>query len=387
MSTPSPVDVCVRGAGAVGATLALALAREGLSVRLVARPAPASGAAPSDDVRAYALNAASRSLLARLKVWDALPADAVTAVHDMQVNGDAPAGARVPGRIDFSAWQQGVDALAWIVDAAELDRTLDTALRFAPAVQRVADDAPEAGAALTVLAEGKHSATRDALGVRTQRHAYDHWALATRLVGELPHANRALQWFADGDVLALLPMDRPLPGRSWALVWSQAPERARSWHAADDDALAAVLAQRTAGTVGVLRPAGARALWPLQLARAERIVGPGWALVGDAAHVVHPLAGQGLNLGLADVDSLARVLAAREPWRGLGDEALLRRHARARAADVLAMATVTDGLLNLFAHDTPGLRLARNLGLSLVDRLSPLKRRLVAQALGPGAAG
>lgn len=387
MSTPSPVDVCVRGAGAVGATLALALAREGLAVRLVARPSSALAAVPNGDVRAYALNATSRALLARLKVWDALPPDAVTPVHDMQVQGDAPASARVPGRIDFSAWQQGVDALAWIVDAAELDRTLDTALRFAPAVQRVGEDAADVPAALTVLAEGKHSATRDALGVRVQRHAYDHWALATRLVGDVPHANRAMQWFADGDVLALLPMDRPAPGRSWALVWSQAPERARAWHAADDDALAAVLAQRTGGAAGALRPAGPRALWPLQLARAERVVGPGWALVGDAAHVVHPLAGQGLNLGLADVDSLARVLAEREPWRSLGDEALLRRHARARATDVWAMATATDGLLNLFARDTPAVRLARNLGLTLVDRLSPLKRRLVAHALGPGGAG
>jgi 2-polyprenyl-6-methoxyphenol hydroxylase-like FAD-dependent oxidoreductase len=151
-------DVCIRGNGAVGLSLALALARQGLRIGLVG-PAPADLPA-SPDVRAYALNAASRRLLAELRVWDALPADAVTAVDEMKIAGDAPGGA-----LRFSAWQQGVEALAWIVDAAALEATLRTAARFAPHLTLLADgDAAADGAALTVLAEGKASASRDALG-------------------------------------------------------------------------------------------------------------------------------------------------------------------------------------------------------------------------------
>jgi 2-polyprenyl-6-methoxyphenol hydroxylase-like FAD-dependent oxidoreductase len=159
-------DVCVRGAGAVGMSLALALSRQGLQVALVQPgPAPGQAAQPArPDVRAYALNAASRALLARLKVWDALPADAVTPVLDMKVHGDAAGSA-----IHFSAWTQAVDALAWIVDAAELEAVLRAALRFAPHVQLTTQ---EPAAPLRVLAEGKHSPTREQLGVAMDRQPY-----------------------------------------------------------------------------------------------------------------------------------------------------------------------------------------------------------------------
>jgi 2-polyprenyl-6-methoxyphenol hydroxylase-like FAD-dependent oxidoreductase len=144
----------------------------------------------------------------------------------------------------------------------------------------------------------------------------------------------------------------------------------------------AALAQATEGAAGALALAGPRASWPLAIARAESVCGPGWVLVGDAAHVVHPLAGQGLNLGLADVAVLAEVLAAREGWRALGDEKLLARYARQRLGPVQAMAQVTDGLLQLFASEQPLLKELRNRGLSLADRLPPLKRLLTARALG-----
>ena len=121
--------------------------------------------------------------------------------------------------------------------------------------------------------------------------------------------------------------------------------------------------------------------WPLMQANASAWCGPGWVLLGDAAHVVHPLAGQGLNLGLADVAALTAVIGQREPWRGLGDEKLLRRYARERIAPTWAMAQVTDGLLNLFSHEAPALRELRNRGLSLVNRLPPLKRWLTTRAL------
>ncbi|NDY92572.1 FAD-dependent monooxygenase [Ideonella livida] len=363
-------DVRILGSGIVSRSLALCLAHQGLQVALQARPA----ASPrTDDVRAYALNPSSVALLQRLRAWDALPAEARTAVLDMKVAGDAPGAG-----IEFSAWQQAVDALAWIVDAAELENSLETAVRYNPRI----DLQPQPGpAALTVVAEGKASAERERLGVAFERHGYGHSALATRLVAEGPHQGTAWQWFRAPEVLALLPLDRPECGHGYALVWSQPAEQAEHWRQAAPEALEEVLLQLTGGVVGRLRVAGDRATWPLALGRAQAVSGPGWALVGDAAHVVHPLAGQGLNLGLADVQALDEVLAARESWRDLGDAALLRRYARKRAWGTWAMAQGTDGLWQLFAQDAPGLRELRNHGMTLVNRIAPLKRWLVRQAL------
>jgi 2-polyprenyl-6-methoxyphenol hydroxylase-like FAD-dependent oxidoreductase len=366
-------DVCVRGAGAVGVSLALALSRLGLRVALHAGAA-AHAAEPREDVRAFALNAGSVALLRELKVWDALPADARTAVYDMHIEGDAGGAS-----LDFSAWTQGVEALAWIVDAAALEQVLHSALSFAPHVQRISGDKP-VEASLLALAEGKDSATREALGVPMTVHRYGQRALAARLQSDRVHAGVARQWFRSPDVLALLPFDRPQPEHSYALVWSVPDERADQLLALDAAAFEAALADATAGAVGSLRLCGERSAWPLSAARAEQVCGAGWALLGDAAHVVHPLAGQGLNLGLADVRALARVLAERESWRDIGDERLLRRYARMRAAPTLAMGQLTDGLLQLFSSPQPVLRELRNRGLSLVNALPPLKRLLAERA-------
>jgi ubiquinone biosynthesis UbiH/UbiF/VisC/COQ6 family hydroxylase len=372
------VDVMVRGAGIVGQSLALALGRLGLQVAL--RPdAPRADAGP--DVRAYALNAGSVNLLRRLKVWDALPAHAATPVYDMHVQGDAHEGVNA-GVIDFSAWEQCVGELAWIVDAAVLERELAAALRFAPHVQRLAhDDDRSTHATLTALCEGKASATRESLGVRFDRLDYGHSAIAARLVASAPHHGVARQWFRSPDVLALLPFDAPEPGRSYALVWSLPHERAQALLGLDRPAFDAALMQATAGEAGALSLASVRAAWPLMLAQASAWCGPGWVLLGDAAHVVHPLAGQGLNLGLADVAMLARVIAEREPWRALDDPKLLRRYARERALPTWAMGQLTDALLHLFAHPAPVARELRNRGLTLVNRLTPVKRWLTARAL------
>ena len=373
----TPLDVRIHGSGIVSRALGLALARQGLSVGIDARPAPGDAAAP--DVRAYAINGESMQLLASLKVWDALPATARTAVHDMHIQGDAG------GAIDFSAWRQSVEALAWIVDAGELEAVLETAARFAHGLHVLppegAAPAAEMPAALTVIAEGKASAHRDDLGLRFERHHYGHRALAARIESDLPHAGVARQWFNAPDVLALLPFDRPAPTRSYGLVWSLPEARALELSTAPVETFEAALNAATQGAAGRLSLASERATWPLMQARAESLTGPGWVLVGDAAHVVHPLAGQGLNLGLGDVVALADVLATRESWRPLGDPALLARYARRRLLPVRAMAGVVDGLWQLFSADHPAARELRNRGMSLVNELGPLKRFLVSRAL------
>lgn len=370
-----PFDVQVLGSGVVGRSLALALARCGLNVAL----RPDGAQVPiGDDVRAYALNAASVELLRGLKVWEALPAHAATPVLDMHVQGDAYASA-----IDFSAWQQRVGALAWITDAEALERELAAAVRFAPHITVVdaAEPAASISAALTALCEGKISATRESLGVQFEQVDYGHRAIAARLTSSSTHQGLARQWFRSPDVLALLPFDSPRPSRSFALVWSLPDARAADLLGVDAAGFERELMQATNGEAGELALASERKAWPLMQAGAHAWCGPGWVLLGDAAHVVHPLAGQGLNLGLADVAALVRVIGEREPWRALGDEKLLRRYARERAAPTWAMRQLTDGLLRLFSDEAPLLRELRNRGLTLANRLSPLKRWLTARAL------
>ena len=363
-------DVQVAGSGIVGKTLALSLARLGLSVALRGAPAGSDG---REDVRAYALNPGSVGLLRGLRVWQALPADARTPVHDMFVHGDAKGAA-----LEFSAWEQRVGELAVIADAAALERELDAALRFAPHVTRVDADV---AATLVAHCEGRAAADLKSLGAGIAVEPYGQKAIAARLVTSRPHANVARQWFRSPDVLALLPFDRPEPRRSYALVWSLPAERADALLALEPAAFEAELALAADGEAGELRLASERAAWPLAVGGAATWCGPGWVVLGDAAHVVHPLAGQGLNLGLGDVAALVSVIAEREPWRRMGDERLLRRYVRLRAAPTSAMLRITDGLLRLFAEDKAPIRELRNNGLSLVNRISPLKRWLTARAL------
>jgi 2-polyprenyl-6-methoxyphenol hydroxylase-like FAD-dependent oxidoreductase len=366
------LDVCIRGAGIVGRTLALLLARERLRVGLVEQPAVA--ASGHSDVRAYALNPASRALLEMLRAWPD-PAHA-TPVAAMQVHGDEG------GAVSFSAADQGVAALAWIVDVPALQDRLGEALRYQPLVERLQAPQP---ATLTVVCEGRASATRAEFGVQFDITSYPQRAIAARLTCELPHGLVARQWFADGEIVALLPMGDSIGGAAGnlvALVWSVREERADALLAMDPAAFALELEKACGRALGAMTLATERAAWPLQLARANRWCGPGWALAGDAAHNVHPLAGQGLNLGLADAKELARALHERESWRSVGDAKLLRRYERSRKADVLAMGAATDGLQQLFAQQAEPWASLRNWGMSGFDRSGPLKDWVARQAMG-----
>jgi len=368
----APLDVCIRGAGVVGSTLALLLARERLRVGLVEQPGTA---APRDDVRAYAMNSASRDLLDGLRAWPGT-ADA-TPVQGMQVHGDDG------GEVNFHARAEEVPALAWIVDVPALERQLAEALRYQPLVTRLA--APQA-APLTVVCEGRASATREEFGVQFDVQPYAQHAIAARLACEKPHGQVARQWFGDGDVLALLPLggaeSEAAATHSVALVWSVRQDRADALMQLPPAEFEARLGAASHGALGRLTLASERAAWPLQLARADRWCGPGWALAGDAAHNVHPLAGQGLNLGLADAQALAGVLRDREYWRPLGDLKLLRRYERARKAQVLAMGAATDGLAQLFAHDNAAAGWLRNWGMRGFEQAGPLKHWVARQAAG-----
>jgi 2-polyprenyl-6-methoxyphenol hydroxylase-like FAD-dependent oxidoreductase len=380
-------DICIRGAGIVGRSLALLLARERWRVALV--DGHPHSAAP--DVRAYSLNGAAKALLEDLRCWPDSPA--VTPVHQMQVWGDDG------GQLNFSASEQGSQALNWMVDVPVLEARLAAAVQFQPLIEVLS--APVA-APLNVICEGRASQTRAELGIGFDITHYPQHALATRLQCAQPHGGVARQWFrfgetpaqagAQAEILALLPLGGE-GGSEVALVWSVPPARAQALMALDAGAFAHELAAACGQALGPMTLTAERAVWPLQLARAERWVGamPGapdhsFALAGDAAHALHPLAGQGLNVGLGDVAELVRVLRGKEFWRPLNDLKLLRRYARARQADVQAMGLVTDTLQRLFAQPGPLWQQLRNRGLSEFDRSGPLKRWITRQAMGTASA-
>ncbi len=384
----NPPDICIRGAGIVGRTLALLLARERLNVTLVESAPPVK----TSDVRAYSLNGAAMALLQDLRCWPDSPA--VTPVHQMQVWGDHG------GQLRFGAQEQGVDELNWMVDVPVLEERLAQAVRFQPQIE--VTQTPRS-APLTVVCEGRASQTRAELGVGFDITHYEQHAVATRLVCEQAHQGIARQWFGwcqvaglslpQADILALLPLGGE-GGHEVALVWSVHPLRAQALMSLTPDAFAAELGQACSFNLGRMSLSAERAVWPLQMARAERWIGsmPGaikqsFVLAGDAAHALHPLAGQGLNVGLADVAELVRVLKAKEFWRPVHDLKLLRRYERARQADVQAMGLVTDSLQRLFAQPGPLWQNLRNWGMRGFDRSGPLKNWMTRQAMGQTASG
>ncbi|QNP47771.1 FAD-dependent monooxygenase [Diaphorobacter aerolatus] len=374
-------DVCIRGAGIVGRTLALLLARERLSVALV--DSAGSRASSHSDVRAYAMNVASREVLQSVRCWP--EAEHATPVLQMQVHGDQG------GSVTFDAGRQHAEAMAWIVDVPALEQRLADATRFQSLVEVVS--AP-VSAPLTVVCEGRASKSRSEFGVEFDTTAYGQTAIATRLRSERPHSQIARQWFTpDGSILAFLPLEGP-EGNSVAVVWSIPQEQVTQWLAADDVAFAKKLQALSENSLGTLELAAARASWPLQQAQARRWCGtmpqadrestnaPHWVLAGDAAHTVHPLAGQGLNIGLADASALARILSERPTWRSVGDMRLLRQYERERKSALLPLGTTMDALQQLFARQESPLQALRNWGMRRFEMSGPVKEWVARQAMG-----
>ncbi len=372
-SMASNFDVCIRGSGMVGSSLALLLARLRLRVALVGSPEQAN------DVRAFALNASSQALLSDLRCWPA-PSHA-TPVQTMQVWGDAG------GQLQFQS--PSPSGLTHIVDVPVLEKKLAEAVDAQHAITRV----PSAvDATLTVICEGRSSVTRQALGVSFNTLPYQQHGLATRVQCAMPHRQSAFQWFnqSEGelDILALLPMGGP-QGHEAAVVWSLPSAKAQAMQSLSALELGDALNQASHNTLGHLQVTAAVQTWPLQLAQAQQWSGRfdnghAWVLAGDAAHTIHPLAGLGLNLGLADVRELASVLQSRETtdyWRGLDDVHLLRRYERARKAGMQSTWLACDGLQRLFNHPHSMAQSLRNWGMNSFNQLSPLKQWVVQQAM------
>ncbi|CCD29100.1 Ubiquinone biosynthesis hydroxylase,UbiH/UbiF/VisC/COQ6 family [Candidatus Glomeribacter gigasporarum BEG34] len=382
-------DASVVGGGIVGKTAALALARTGLRVALLARaPAPLPANAAACDGRVYAVSGGTQRLLERLRVWQALDRARLSPVYDMRVYGDAHA------ELHFSAFQAAVPELAWIVESSLLEGALDTALGFHPSVEilnasaqklRVSsdmaalelEDGAPLKARLVVGADGAHSWVRAQSGIPCTQREYGQTALTAQFQAEQPHREAAYQWFRNGEIIALLP----LPENKVSLVWSAHTPHARALRALDVPSFAAAVEQGSERRLGALQCLSPVRGFALALCKASRLIAPRVALVGDAAHVIHPLAGQGLNLGVRDVAALARTVAAREPFRDPGDPVLLRRYERSRRADIQLLMAATDGLYRLFSWSGAVPRGVRNAGFKLVNAMPRIKRWLASYSV------
>lgn len=384
-------DVAVVGAGMVGAAAALGLARQGLEVAVLERRPPPPYPAGEWRLRVSALSLASEYLLRNLGVWDTVAAERITPYREMHV-WDALGRASI--HFDCVDLQQ--PRLGHIVENDRVQRALWEALEQAPGIRLLCparleradshgraalalEDGTRVTAELVVAADGAASRMRREAGIAVDRWRYRQRAVVAVVAPRASHRDTAWQRFLPGGPLAFLPLN---DGRC-SIVWSAAEAEAERLLDCGDAEFCDALTRASGGRLGVIDQCGPRASFALHYQHARHYVRPGLALIGDAAHVVHPLAGQGVNLGLLDAAALAGQLRPdRRRKAGAGSMKLLRRYERARRGDNLSMALAFDALNRLFGSSSPVLVSARNLGLEAAGRLAPLKRFFMEQATG-----
>jgi 2-octaprenylphenol hydroxylase len=393
-------DVVVVGRGAVGAAAALGIAQTGLRTAWVGPAAPDSTPDVGWDVRVFALSPGTRDLLRALRVWDEMPRSRIAPVYDMRVYGgpgmDAP-------ELHLDAYTGRVDALAWIVENRSLVGALGQALRFAGvtvfedivAAMQVSDTPGQGmavlelgggrtvSARLVVGADGADSTMRELAGIDVGVRSYGQRGVVANFEATRPHGDTAYQWFGpELGVLALLPLPPETPDRGRAsMVWSASDALADRLMALSPEALAEQVGQASQGVLGRLALITAPRDFPLRRILVPTWVAPRLVLVGDAAHAMHPLAGQGMNAGFSDVAELLSVLRGREPFRDLGDRLLWRRYERARRESVALMQGATDGLQRAFGPLPAPIAGLRDLGWRAVAASGWLRRQLIAQAV------
>jgi 2-octaprenyl-6-methoxyphenol hydroxylase len=389
-------DVCIIGAGPTGGTLACILAAEGISTAVLDTAPLPPMEHPDFDGRAYAIAAGPQRVLERAGLWERLPI-APGAITGIRVS-DGKVGRR-PSKLflHFDSAEAEGGPFGYMVEARALRMALNARLAsldaldvFAPAtaeVTRHEDHAivqvhggPRITARLVVAAEGRRSPLRAAAGIRSTTLAYGQSGIVCAIAHSQPHYGTALEHFLPGGPFAQLPLAaNEAADHASAIVWTDKTDIANRLMRVDDASFLRELSRRMGDHLGELRLLGRRWAYPLTALLVERYTATRLALVGDAAHGVHPIAGQGLNLGFRDIDALANlILEGGDP----GAPETLRRYQATRRPDNLAMLAATDSLDRLFSNDIPPIRLARDLGISAVHRLPGLKRLFMRQAMG-----
>ncbi|MDO8607547.1 MAG: UbiH/UbiF/VisC/COQ6 family ubiquinone biosynthesis hydroxylase [Phaeospirillum sp.] len=385
------VDVAVIGGGPVGGLLASVLARAGVAVAVVEAAPPAALGRAGSDARAIAVSYTSRKVIAGAGAWEAMAPEA-GAIQEIRVTDSAS-----PLFLHYDHQEIGDHPLGWIVPNPTIRRSVLEQLTASPGAHLLAParverlerlagrveielkDGRRIEAALVVAADGRASATRESAGIAVTRRAYDESAIVCTMTHELPHRGIAHERFLPAGPFAILP----LAGNRSGIVWTEPHERAAAICNQDDDAFRAELAERVGGFLGPIGLEGARFHHPLSLHLAQSMIAPRLALVGDAAHGMHPIAGQGMNMGIRDVAALAEVIVdARRLGLDPGAPQVLERYQRWRRFDTMLMLGLTDGLDRLFSNDIPPLRLARRLGLAAINQLPDVKRFFMRHAMG-----
>jgi 2-octaprenylphenol hydroxylase len=384
-------DALIVGGGLVGGSLALGLADSGLKVALIeslaAKPVPQD---ETWDTRVYAISPGNAAFLRSLGAWSELRPERMARIERMQVYGDQSGG-----KLTFSAYEHGLRELAFIVENRLLQQAIGRRLESRPditvhcpahcarlsfepdAVLLQLQDGALLKGRLLVGADGVQSWVRQETGIAVRPFAYGQLGVVANFATERAHDGVAYQWFRSDGVLALLP----LPGERVSMVWSTSEAHGRDLLGASAEALADQVMKASCNLLGRVRIITPPAAFPLTLQRVSELVRPRLALAGDAAHNVHPLAGQGVNLGFRDAREMIAVMRGRGVQSDCGDYALLRRYERARSEDVATLQLATDGLQKLFANPNPWIARARNVGMNWVDALTPLKKMLVQRAV------